>query len=273
VGQSAGQFCLARVRLGAVVIAATKAMNFGDWAGAIQNLVAIAAIGIGGAWGYYKFVQGRTFHRRAEVTLEPSLLAGGSWHGIQVRATLRNTGGSEIILLAKGVEIFSFAHGDTDEMGRPQWREIAAAPLFDDHDWIESQETIVDEVLVPLGVGQTGEDVVAYRLACLVYGEHERKGRRFWAKPKGGIRWTTNAVVPAVAEVDADNRAKASQGGTVMAEEQSNADDKEITRQRAKWSGGAGTDGPENRKVQDDELRQKEASQAEIDEKKKKLGQ
>jgi hypothetical protein len=241
-------------------------MNFGDWASAVQAAVAAAAIVIGAAWSYYKFIQGRTFHRRAEVALNSSLLSAGSWHGIRIEATLRNTGGSEITLLTKLVEIFSFARGDTDDAGRPQWREIAAAPIFGDHDWIESQETVVDEVLVPLGVEHRGEDVLAYRLTCLVYGEHERKGRRFWAKPQGGIRWTTNAVVLAVAEVDSQENA--SQGGTVMADEQANVDDNEINRQKAKLGG----DGPENRKVQDDELRQKEASQAEIDEKKKKLG-
>jgi hypothetical protein len=179
----------------------TTPMNFGDWAGAAQNLVQIAAIVIGGAWAYYKFVRGRIFHRRAEVTLDASLLRLEASRAIRARAILENTGSADIPFLAQGLEVFSFRRGDVDDKGRPQWREVATVPVFEDHEWIESQETIVDEVLVPL-TDDPEMNLLVYRVSCVVYGERERKLRR--TKRGGGIRWTTNAIAPAHL-VDADN--------------------------------------------------------------------
>jgi hypothetical protein len=161
-------------------------MSFGDWTGAVQNVVQVVAIVVGAGWAYYKFVRGRTFHRRAEVSLDASLLAAGATVAILARATLQNTGGADIPLRLKAVKVRAFRRGDIDDRGRPQWRDVVAAPVFDDHRWLESQETISDDVLVPLRAEDTGDDVLAYRISCLIY--EQRKD--------GGICWTTNTIVP-----------------------------------------------------------------------------
>jgi len=73
--------------------------------------------------------------------------------------------------------------------------EHATVPIFGDHDWIESQETIIDEVLVPLAAVDADPDVIAYRITCLVY---ERRRKPFFRPDKGGgVCWTSNAIVPA----------------------------------------------------------------------------
>jgi hypothetical protein len=172
-------------------MAVPSGMNTGDWIGAAQNIVSAAAIIGGAAWGYVKFVKGRTFHRRAELTVDASFVFAGTSPAIRVKATFENTGGANIPLRAKAITVETY--DGKDENGTPAWREVAIAPLFREHDWIESEETIVDDVLVSLpsdGIGDTR----AYRVTALVY---ERTGRRYGVlKPKpGGIQWTGRAIV------------------------------------------------------------------------------
>ena len=171
-------------------------MSFGDWVGAVLNIVQIAAIVIGAAWAYYKFVRGRTFHRRAEVNVDATLLASDSERAISAHATLQNTGGAKIPLRVKALKVRSFRRGDLDEKGRPRWQDVATVPMFEDHAWIESQETIADEVLVPLASEEAaGVDVLAYRVTGLVY--EERRKKRLRSDRGGGVCWTTNTIVPA----------------------------------------------------------------------------
>jgi hypothetical protein len=171
------------------------AMNFGDWVSAALNMLQIAAIVIAAAWAYYKFVRGRTFHRRAEVDVDASLLADDSERAIHAHATLQNTGGADIPLRVKALKVRSFRRGEVDEKGRPRWQDVTTSPVFDDHDWIESQETIADEVLVPLTAKDANGDVLAYRVTCLIY--EQRRKKFFRREAGGGVCWTSNAIVPA----------------------------------------------------------------------------
>ena len=169
-------------------------MNTGEWVDAALHAVQTAALVVGAAWAYYKFFRGRIFHRRAEVTLEASLLDLETSRAIRARATLKNTGSADIPFLAKGLEICSLRAGDVNDKGHPQWRTMVTVPVFADHGWIESQETISDETLVPVRDGDHPH-VLGYRVSCRVIGEHERR----FVRPArdGGIRWTSNVVVPA----------------------------------------------------------------------------
>jgi hypothetical protein len=183
-------------------------MNTGDWVDAALHAVQIAALVVGAAWAYYKFVRGRIFHRRAEVTLEASLLELDSSRTIRARATLKNTGSADIPFLAKGLKVSLLKEGDVNDKGHPQWREMVTVPVFVDHGWIESQETISDETLVPVGEGAE-TNVLGYRVSCRVIGEPERRFVR--GAKGGGIRWTTNVVVPTgPAESNADEQATGS---------------------------------------------------------------
>ena len=166
-------------------------MNTGDWIAAGLNVLQGVAIIAAGAFAYYKFIRGRTFHRRAELTAEADLLSAAP-PALRVRATLKNTGGADIPLRAKIIQVDSFRQGDTDEKGRPEWREIAHGPAFKDHDWIESVETINDDVVIPLPA--VPDDSVALRATCTVY---ERRKQRWYKRRRGGgVAWTAKSVVP-----------------------------------------------------------------------------
>lgn len=170
-------------------------MNFGDWAGAVQSIVQIAALVLGTAWAYYKFIRGRTFHRRAEMSLTASLLVTDSQRSLQIKPILKNTGGADIPFRVKVIKVKSFREGDLDAKGRALWSDVTVAPVFGDHDWIESQETISDDVLIPLDAYSATEDALAYRVSCVIY--EQRRKRRLRLDKGGGICWTANAIVPA----------------------------------------------------------------------------
>ena len=155
---------------------------------AAQTIVQIAAVVVAGIWAYYKFVRGRTFARRAELEVAASLLETDDARAVRIRPTLRNTGAAKIQLRAKIAYVYA--------VGREGWRarvdwgdRVASAALFANHAWLEAQETIVDDVLVPIDVART-DGALAFRIECRVYEQRGTGG-------KGGIRWTANAIVPA----------------------------------------------------------------------------
>src|SRR4051794_32789517 len=107
-------------------------MNTGDWISAGQNIVQGAAILVGGAWAYYKFVRGRTLHRRAELEVDASLITRRP-PSLRTRTTMRNTGAADIPLRAKVLRVATFIPNDVQANGRPNWREICTSPVFTDH--------------------------------------------------------------------------------------------------------------------------------------------
>jgi hypothetical protein len=145
---------------------------------------------------------------------------------------MKNTGGSEIPFRTKTLRVETFKANDLDKKGRPEWREIAYGPVFKEHAWIESQETISDDVLIPTPEFDSG--VVAVRVTCKVWEDPERRRvskreRREDQKEKknkggkiekgekekrrgGGIQWTAKSIIPLGIESEtkegADERAE-----------------------------------------------------------------
>jgi hypothetical protein len=161
-------------------------MNATVWTFAIANGAQVVAIGIGGAWAYYKFIRGRTFHKRAEVTITSELVRRDAFFAVRAATSLVNTGGSNLPLRVKIVRVYAFAPDDVDEQGRPRWDEVVNAPIFQDHEHIEAQETIRDDILVAIPAPVISS-AVALRASCFVY---ERR------KKPGGIQWTAHSIIP-----------------------------------------------------------------------------
>ena len=156
----------------------------------ILHVVQAAAIIAAAIWGYYKFVRGRTFHRRAELEVTAALLAIDNERAIRARIVVKNTGATDIPMRTKALYVYSVDQADWD--APLEWKEVVAVSVFNDHEWVESQETISDETLVPLPI--PGEDAPApraYKVECRIYDQRRKPG---------AIRWTSNAIV-SVAEV------------------------------------------------------------------------
>jgi hypothetical protein len=168
-------------------------MTFGDWASAAQNIAQAFAIFAGGAWAYWKFVRGRTFHRRAELAVEACIVSGLQPRVVRAKITLTNTGASDIPLRAKVVRVFAFTPGEADpDSKEPDWRHIASAGAFRAHEWVESQEQIADDVLIEIETARDKIDALALRATCIVLGKRKRTiiGR------KRSTAWTSQTVIP-----------------------------------------------------------------------------
>jgi hypothetical protein len=111
---------------------------------------------------------------------------------LKVKATLRNAGLSKIPLRTQAVFLYGiYAAGKAEspiataeqQLGKPK-------KIFAAHQWIEAQETVIDEVLLLLPESQfaSEHEWLAFRVECRVYAKRRRKG---------ALSWTASALVPA----------------------------------------------------------------------------
>lgn len=161
---------------------------------AIANAAQAVGIMVGGAWVYFKFLRGRTFAHRAEVDLEASLVHVGGKSLIKAKATLKNDGLSKVPLRKdfKWVEMAASTAAPELLGANMDWEPIVSLDVFTDHGWVESQETISDEVLFPVPEGANGP-WRAFHLQVQVWSE------RSLGHPHG-TRWVDNTIVLAKTE-------------------------------------------------------------------------
>jgi hypothetical protein len=157
------------------------------WPDAAQGVGAIVqalAILVGGGWAYFKFIRGRTFAYRGELDIESSFVKGTDAVGaLRVCVTFKNTGLSQIPLNenAKQVNVYTTSAESWDPAKNVDWgAHLKLTPLFEEHDWIEAQEIVTDEVLVPVPL------VHAYRLVAKV-ASARRRGK--------ALLWTAETVI------------------------------------------------------------------------------
>lgn len=132
--------------------------NAKDIAGIISSGITALAVVIGGAWAYFKFIRGRTYRPRVEMQL------AGQWQRVrgklllQARITIKNVGSSKLKLRQKGSGLRA-SMLDPNQPTPPasvRWVDLEKTyTIFDQHEWIESGETICDVVLLDLGVPET----------------------------------------------------------------------------------------------------------------------
>jgi hypothetical protein len=166
-------------------------MSFDGLTGAISNLATSAGIVIGGTWAYFKFARGRTFARRAGLTAVPAILRSGSSYQLCVSITLTNAGQSRIPLdnEMKFVRVSGTQRREVDELEAAEWTNLTAEDIFDEHEWLEGQETVTDTVLFDLpSPSGSGEHSDFYKIEVIVGARQHRVTRR-------GSLWQTRSVV------------------------------------------------------------------------------
>jgi hypothetical protein len=123
----------------------------------IDPLVTALAVIVAGLWAYLRFMRGRTFRQRAEVTLL------GQWHNVgkryllKVHITLKNVGSSKIVLRQEGtgLKVSTLSAHQKSVPGSVAWtplEEVFRIFIFERplDEWMEPGETISDEVLLDL---------------------------------------------------------------------------------------------------------------------------
>jgi hypothetical protein len=161
-----------------------------DWISAATSVVQAVAIVFAGVFAYYKFLRGRTFAYRAEPTASAELVQVGGGDALRVRAILRNTGPSKIPMRLKRLRVFAL---DPSTPAEVVWERVTTVDVFAEHHWVESQETIADEVLVSLQPMAGAGAPQAYRIELVMF---SRPRRRLWTPWRTRVlRWSTEAVV------------------------------------------------------------------------------
>jgi hypothetical protein len=155
----------------------------------VLNIAQTIAIVVGAAWVYFKFIRGRTFARRAELQIRGDMMTIANRQVMKAVVQLKNTGLSKLPLDRKATWVELLATPSSSWMARTnlEWLDRMLTPVFVDHGWVESQETISDEVLMPIDPRE-GDQWLAFRLHVEVW------GKRPWYRRKG-TRWVANTIV------------------------------------------------------------------------------
>jgi hypothetical protein len=151
-----------------------------------NQAIQVLALLVGASWAYFKFIRGRTFTRRAEAGVEGALLTLGQDLVIKAKVSLQNTGLSRLPLSAeeKVVRVYGSPRSQWSTKRNLAWEQdpLVLAPVLKDHSWVEAQESVSDEVLIPVPSG----DWVAFKIQVLIVGAPPRQ-----------TSWVSNAILPA----------------------------------------------------------------------------
>ena len=122
-----------------------------------EHLATIAAILLGGIWSYFKFVKGRIFHPRLEPNVAGRILHANNRTYLLAQLKLKNPGASKVELShsSSALELYYDNNKILDErqlhslsfFGMP-WEEPTSFDVFEEHDWVEANETIEDSKLI-----------------------------------------------------------------------------------------------------------------------------
>jgi hypothetical protein len=117
-----------------------------------EKAAKIVAIIIAGVVGYYKFLRGRVFRPRLEMTVSSSLFLIGQQQYIKVVATLKNTGASRITfdLENSALRIFAAPLAAREIVDSVSWEQIGILNVGGRHSWIEPAETVYENWLIVL---------------------------------------------------------------------------------------------------------------------------
>jgi len=118
-----------------------------------EKIVKIAAILTGGVWTYYTFIRGRTYRPRLETSVTGETVRRGGQTYVIARLNIRNLGTAKVDIKQEGTGLRILSCDlcvSTSAPGEPKLTRLVTLPVFKHHKWIESSETIRDEVLYVL---------------------------------------------------------------------------------------------------------------------------
>jgi hypothetical protein len=166
-------------------------MNLNSATGTASNIASSVAIIIGGVWAYFKFIKGRVFARRAELSVSSKFEESTETAYLSVTVTLKNNGMSKLPLNEnmKLVRVLGLIPDPSTRLGVAGWERIATFPILTQHAWLEAQEAVTDTVLCRLGrPDRADRNHEAYQVEAIVGAPR----RVITGK---GIRWQSRAIV------------------------------------------------------------------------------
>lgn len=163
----------------------------------VGTLVTALAVIVGAVWAYYRFVRGRTYRPRLEVSMAGQWLADAS-RLLLARVRVKNIGASKVQLLQKGTGLRVSSLAESEASGSATWESGSVYPIFEEHAWVEPGETVSDDVLLRLNVADGQPVLFETRLVCETRPAWKRWGRNITVFARQVV--PDNATLPSAAD-------------------------------------------------------------------------
>jgi hypothetical protein len=162
--------------------------------GIVAKTVQTVALLVGGAFAYFKFVRGRVFRPRLELSVSGTLFEKNGSRYLIATAKAKNVGLSKCATQQEGSGVRISAYTDDG------WEVLTADDVLQQHEWIESAEPLSDDVLFPLNHRHD----VAYRLEFRLVSQDKDwlRKREEWFPRRRRHEWSTQAILGAGAMND-----------------------------------------------------------------------
>lgn len=158
------------------------------WADIAQKTAAtIAIVGTAG-WAYFKFVRGRTFRRRVELTISGEVRQRPGIVYLSTNATVKNIGLSKFEIDHEKSGLRVMAHSSetpANEARLAEWEPVSTWPVLEEQEKLEPGEPAGEELLIEI----PDEGRLAFKL-------------QLWVSSKEGESWEATAIVNLVGGTD-----------------------------------------------------------------------
>lgn len=159
-----------------------------DAIAAVQSLVTILAIFVGGWWAYFKIIKGRVYRRRLEPSIRARLVSLPDHPCAVVTVTIENVGLTRVDIDRESSTIETSVYAPADhvaEFHNAMWRDLGTTDALRHHDWVEPGEVVSEERLFAL----PDEPVIALGLRLTLL--PKRRSLMPWARR---TEWNALAV-------------------------------------------------------------------------------
>jgi hypothetical protein len=171
------------------------------------SVTAIAVI-LGGIWAYFKFVKGRTYRPRLGVGLTGQWRLVDGRHLLHARITVKNIGASKVTLLQRGtgLRVSVLVPDQPVAPASAVWKHVKVFEILGEHQWIEPEETVSDDLLLNLGIPEPAPMLFEARLVW-------RRLVWRWYRRSGNIVVMARKVILPDSTIDEDEESATAAGG------------------------------------------------------------
>jgi hypothetical protein len=115
----------------------------------LQTLVQLFAVIAAGIWAYMKFVKGRIFYPRLEVSVSGTAVLREDVTTLMAGLKIKNVGLSRVDIRQEGtaLRVLSATDARPTTILAPDWNRLGTFSIFERHGWVEPGETIEENRL------------------------------------------------------------------------------------------------------------------------------
>ncbi len=156
----------------ALMLQADELSSVDTWASIAQKTAATVAIVVGGGWAYFKFVRGRTFRRRLELTISGEVRRRPGVVYLLTNSTVKNIGLAkfEINHEKSGLRVMTHTSDNpVTEARLAEWEPLSTWPILEGQGLLEPGEPAAEELLIEV----SDEGFLVFKLQLWVSSTHD----------------------------------------------------------------------------------------------------